>query len=1060
MRATIFTLNRAPHWLACLLALLCWLAAGAARADSPITLFKSFAGNVSFTGTQKTMRSKDNDTDPCALSGGNLNMKLTGVPSGATILNAQLYWAGSGSTPDYTVVFDGTTVTAPSNRNYTSATVGYDFFAGAADVTSQVVAKGNGNYTVSGLSINNGSPYCAVEGVLGGFQLLVVYSHPSETFRVLNVYEGFQYIRNSAVSLTLANFKIPTPVGSLSGKIGHITWEGDTTLSGGGEILRYNSVEMVDALNPSGNQFNSVSNINGDTQSYGIDFDAYTVTSPTIQAGQTQARSDYQSGQDLVLMNAEVIAAPNVPAADRAISMTLQNPLQPSQISSYLIKVSNNGPLAEGGPTTVVDVLPSSLIFVSASGTGWNCGIAGQTLTCSYSGTMASGATLPTITLRVTTAAAATGLVNNSATVGGQLFDYYDGNDTSTVSSLVGAAGFTPSYVFTQAKDDQRPTDGQCVNGLPFGDPGQTCIPVDFTGKRYLANKDIPVYLTFVVSSVPTALSNSNSTIKVKYALSCYDPAQDAGVRATFTQAGGSTVTLPLCAASGALPGQTSSSWTALNNVTMAGGKASSTDQYNFRYADVGRIEFLVSDNTARLGTSGPFVERPDRLVLTAPASNQAGTPASATDPKFVTAGTAFPMTVSAVMYGGGTAPNFGKETTPVAIKLIVMPAKDAVGARLADMVADPAKPETELVLNGSLGAFSGGSATGSAFSYADVGVLEITPVIAPPDSATRSGSYLGTGSLESLPVNVGRFVPDHFDTVVTAPMACDPGGMSCPATVAGMAYSRQPFGVKVTAANLQGAATVNYRGALARAVTLSAWSAPGTTTTANPPATPTGSVLSANSLAATDFNFDPVAGRQSNPPTGVAYANPVYTLPNPYVSTAPFANNWVPPTMVYVRASETGTPNDGVTSLRTGAVEGGVAVVSGRLFVPNAYGASNLPVTLQLAAQYYGQSTVGGATVRAWRNNLSDSATQVTLASNLQYASCLLACPSPAAGAQPTYTMSGGVAGVPLKAGSSAGKSGANVSVINQPVWLPTGLGRVTFGLYRSPVIFLREVY
>jgi len=46
------------------------------------------------------------------------------------------------------------------------------------------------------------------------------------------------------------------------------------------------------------------------------------------------------------------------------------------------------------------------------------------------------------------------------------------------------------------------------------------------------------------------------------------------------------------------------------------------------------------------------------------------------------------------------------------------------------------------------------------------------------------------------------------------------------------------------------------------------------------------------------------------------------------------------------------------------------------------------------------------------------------------------------------------------LKAGSTTGKSGANVTVINGPVWLPTSQGRVTFGVYRSPVIFLREVY
>ncbi|MQA41787.1 DUF6701 domain-containing protein [Rugamonas aquatica] len=1040
MRATNPVPNNAPRWLACLLALLCGLAAGWSRADSPITLFKSFAGNVSFTGTQKTMRTKDNNTDPCAINTGTLTMALTGVPSGATILNAQLYWAGSSSTPDYSVSFDGVAVTAPSNRSYTSATVGYDFFAGAVDVTSQVVAKGNANYTVGGLTINSGSPYCAVEGVLGGFQLLVVYSHPSETFRVLNVYEGFQYIRNSSVALTLANFKTPTPIGSLTGKIGHITWEGDTTLSGGGEILMYNSVEMTDALNPSGNQFNSISNINNDSFSYGIDFDAYTVSSPTIKAGQTSARSDYKSGQDLVLMNAEVIAAPNVPAADRAISMTLQTPLQPSQISNYIISVSNNGPLTEGGPTTVVDVLPSSLIFVSATGTGWNCSMSGQRLTCSYSGAMAAGVTLPPITLRVTTAAAASGLINNSATVSGQLFDYYDGNDTSTVSSQVGAAAITPSFVFTD------PLSGQCVNGLPFGDPGQPCKLFNFNAQKNTANKDIPVYLTFVVLGVPTALSNTDSTLKVKYALSCYDPIQDAGVNASFTKVGGSAVTLPLCAKSGALPAQNSSTWTGLNDVVFTGTKATTADVYNFRYADVGRVEFLVSDNTGRLGTSNTFVERPDKLVLLAPASNKAGTPASAIDGKFVTAGTAFAMSVKALMYGGAPAPNFGRETTPTTVQITALAAIDQNGDRLADMVGvnDPSLP---LAFSGSFGAFSGGIATGSSFSYGDVGVLELSPSVTP-------SSYLDSGNLILESLNVGRFVPDHFNTIIaTPPMACDPAGMTCPANV-GMVYSGQPISnLTVTAMNLQDQPTLNYRGALARAVALSAWSAAGSTAVANPPANPSGAVLSANGIASSAF---PLA---SNPPTGIASASPVYTLPRPFVASAAYANNWVTPTLVYLRATETGSPNDGVTSLRTGAVEAGISVVSGRLFVPNAYGSSSLPVPLNLGAQYYGQSSVNGSTVLAWRNNASDSVTTVTPASNFQYASCLVACPAPPASAAPTVRMINGAATATLKAGTSAGKSGATVTV-NGPTWLPTTQGRVTFGLYRSPVIFLREVY
>ncbi|NGZ84601.1 DUF6701 domain-containing protein [Duganella aceris] len=1032
-----------PKVLPLLLALLCWLVAGAARADSPITLFKSFAGNVSFTGTQKTLRTASNASNPCSI-GSSVTMQLRGIPSGAAILNAQLYWAGSSSTPDYAVTFDGTAVSAPSNRRYTTNSVGYDFFSGAVDVTAQVQAKGNADYTAGDLTINSGAPYCAVEGVLGGFQLLVVYSQSNETFRVLNLYEGFQYIRSSGVTLTLSNFKIPTPIGSLTGKIGHITWEGDSSLSGGGEILQYNGVEMTDALNPSGNQFNSISNINNDSASYGIDFDAYTVSSPTIQAGQTSARSDYKSGSDLVLMNAEVIAAPNVPAADRAISMTLSSPLVPSQNSNYLISVSNNGPLTEGGPVTVAVALPSALIYAGATGTGWSCSPAGQTIMCTYSGSMAANTTLPLITLRVTVAAAANGLVTTSAAVGGALFDYYDGNDTSTVSSQIGAAAFTPSYYFT---------DSKCVNAEPFYSAAQTCKPIDFTGQQYLANKDIEMYLTFVVGNVPTALSNSDTTLKIKYALSCYDPAQDAGVRATFkTKSSGAVTTLPLCAKSGALPAQSSSVWSGLTDVLIKAGQTTSDEVYLFHYADVGRIEFLTSDNTARLGTSGPFVERPVQLTLSGPAANKAGSPAAITDPVFVTAGTSFQMSVIALMYGlpALPAPNFGKESSPVQIKLTPLPARDSSGSRFADMMVDPAAPDAELTLAGTLGAFSGGIASGS-FVYADVGTLEVTAAIMPPAPGVK-GSYLGTGDIQNAVLNIGRFVPDHFDTVITTPpMTCDPAGMTCPANAPGMAYSGQSFTVQVLPRNTLSKTTLNYRGIFARGVTLSAYSAPGTTTTVNPPASPSGSVLSANSIASSAFVRS--ADGASLGPT----APPVYTFPRMFSGTAPFANNWVTPTAIYLRATETSSPNDGVTSLRSSPVEAGIMIVTGRMLVPNAYGSSQLPLLLNLSAQYYGQTVVNGVTTAAWRTNAADSVTKVTPSSGMLFSSCALACPTILDGAE--RTLAAGAAKVSLKAGSTTGKSGGS-AVLNPWPYLPSTIGRVTFGVYRSPLIFLREVY
>jgi hypothetical protein len=1034
-----------PKLLPLLLALLCWLFFGAARADSPITLFKSFAGNVSFTGTQKTLRTASNSSNPCTIAS-SVTLPLRGVPSGAIILNAQLYWAGSSSTPDYDVTFDGTAVSAPSNRRYTTNSVGYDFFSGAVDVTAQVKAKGNADYTATGLTINNGAPYCAVEGVLGGFQLLVVYSLSSETFRVLNLYEGFQYIRNSGVTLTLSNFKIPTPIGSLTGKIGHITWEGDSSLSGGGEILQYNGVEMTDGLNPSGNQFNSISNINNDSASYGIDFDAYTVSSPTIQSGQTSARSDYKSGADLVLMNAEVIAAPNVPAADRAISMTLSSPLVPSQTSNYLISVSNNGPLTEGGPVTVKVALPSALIYAGATGSGWTCGAAGQTITCTYSGSMAANTTLPLITLRATVAAAATGLVTTSAAVGGALFDYYDGNDTSTVSSQVGAAAFTPSYFFT---------DKQCINAQPFNSAGQPCKPVDLTSTQYLANKDIEMYLTFVVNNVPTALSNSDTTLKIKYALSCYDPAQDAGVRATFkTMSSGATTTLPLCAKSGTLPAQSSSVWTGLTDVLIKAGETTSNEIYVFHYADVGRIEFLASDNTGRLGTTGPFVERPAQLTLTGPASNKASSPAAITDPVFVTAGTSFPLTVSALMFGipALPAPNFGKETAPVQIRLKTLAATDGSGNRFADMADPPTAKETRIKLTGNLGSFNGGVASGS-FAYADVGTLEVTAAIAGPDDETK-GSYLGTGDVPNAVLNIGRFVPDHFDTVITPLMTCDPSGMTCPSNAAGMAYSGQPFTLQVLPRNTASETTLNYRGIFARGVTLSAYTAPGVATGINPPASPSGSVLSVNSIASTAF----VRSTDANDLVTLgATANPVYTFPRAYSGAAPFANNWVTPTPIYLRATETSTPNDGVTSLRASPVEAGIMIVTGRMLVPNAYGSSQLPLLLNLSAQYYGQTTVNGVVTAAWYTNVNDGATTVTPSTSLLFSSCTLACPTMVDGSGRLLVK--GATTVQLRAGSATGKSGASAVMTPYP-WLPSSTGRVTFGVYRSPLIYLREVY
>src|SRR5206468_2648044 len=137
--------------------------------------------------------------------------------------------------------------------------------------------------------------------------------------------EGFQYFQYNGLTINLGDFNVPDPLPStVTGRIGHVTWEGDSTLSGSGESLLFNGVELTDSMNPSGNQFNSQSNITSDSNSYGVDFDAYTLTgaSGAIAPGQSSATTTYKTGQDMVLLSSEIVAMPYVATSDLALTMT------------------------------------------------------------------------------------------------------------------------------------------------------------------------------------------------------------------------------------------------------------------------------------------------------------------------------------------------------------------------------------------------------------------------------------------------------------------------------------------------------------------------------------------------------------------------------------------------------------------------------------------------------------------------------------------------------------------------------------------------------------------
>jgi uncharacterized repeat protein (TIGR01451 family) len=90
--------------------------------------------------------------------------------------------------------------------------------------------------------------------------------------------------------------------------------------------------------------------------------------------------------------------------------------------ATYTITATNSGAASTNGSTvTVTDALPAGLTPTGPIGlySGWTCGIASQTLTCTRSDVLAAGLSYPTITLTVDVALTAPGSVTNSATVSG-----------------------------------------------------------------------------------------------------------------------------------------------------------------------------------------------------------------------------------------------------------------------------------------------------------------------------------------------------------------------------------------------------------------------------------------------------------------------------------------------------------------------------------------------------------------------------------------------------------------------------------------------------------------
>lgn len=356
--------------------------------------------------------------------------------------------------------------------------------------------------------------------------------------------------------------------------------------------------------------------------------------------------------------------------------------------------------------------------------------------------------------------------------------------------------------------------------------------------------------------------------------------------------------------------------------------------------------------------------------------------------------------------------------------------------------------------VTGVFGPASSGTASGSGFKYTEVGYFKVDvngvyddkfTDIDPPgldcaEGFTASGGKNACSFGNSAPTTyLGRFIPDHFNTVTT--QTCASGNFT---------YANQPFTTTVTAYDGSSPSNVtkNYHGLsspiFAKNITL---------TDGNGIA---GSFVSGtNTIAASAFNQGVVTT-----------STPRFTFTNPQTV----------PSVIKIRAVETSGQDDVTSNVGGVPVEGLINLRSGRLNFTNSHGSELQPLSFVMEAQYWSVNN-------AYQRNIDDSCSAIDKQNIVMsnYSKNLSACETVLSGGgqlisgQRTFTLSKPGAGnngsvnlsVNLDGVTGGGvqtcTSGTQTAVtgVNLPQFGTTDVTRrATFGVYKSPIIYMRESF
>lgn len=293
------------------------------EAQSLISAFSDETGSIDFQLTSGSFRNQPSSSQSNAASLRSYAEGDLTLPADAEIKFAYLYWAGSGTTPDNTVTFEGQTINASRTFSDTrlQGALSISYFGGFADITTLVESVHTPGtthrYRMTNLTVDNTGQYYNYQGTVAAWTMVVVYRAPSitEDYKIV-IYDGLEsfWNGNGAVSsssdFTLDGFAIGT---TGDGEMASAIYEGDATIQNN-ESLTLNGNNLL----PSGNTHDRSSNVpgvGGPHVGYGLDIDEFDIT-PYLTPGDESVEFGVSTGGDLVIVNALIVRMNYVPLLD------------------------------------------------------------------------------------------------------------------------------------------------------------------------------------------------------------------------------------------------------------------------------------------------------------------------------------------------------------------------------------------------------------------------------------------------------------------------------------------------------------------------------------------------------------------------------------------------------------------------------------------------------------------------------------------------------------------------------------------------------------------------